>query len=178
MALNDFNLLISTSRGYETDACSEVWFLLGEIGDKEPKVEKSDVAGLIVAKTVLNPFNAIQELRKLLKERPWEFRYTLRFVPIEVVIRTDLERIKEASQKLSSKIGMNETFRVTVEKRYTNLSTNDVIKAAAEGIERKVDLANPNRILLIEILGGLTGISIIKPEDILSVTKEKSLSVE
>jgi len=178
MALNDFNLLTSTSRGYETDACSEVWFLLGEIGDKEPKVEKSDVAGLIVAKTVLNPFNAIQELRKLLKERPWEFRYTLRFVPIEVVIRTDLERIKEASQNLSSKIGMNETFRVTVEKRYTNLSTNDVIKAAVEGIERKVDLANPDRILLIEILGGLTGISIIKPEDILSVTKEKSLSVE
>ena len=60
-----------------------------------------------------------------------------------------------------------------MEKRFTEISTKDVIEAAASKIERKVNLEKPDKILLIEIVGGLTGISLIKPEDIISVSKEK-----
>ena len=97
MVLSDFNLVVSTFRGYENDACSEIWFLLGEIGDNESLVEKTEVSGLIVAKTVLNPFKVIEDLRRMMKEQPWEFRYTLRVIPIEVVVHTRLEDITEAS---------------------------------------------------------------------------------
>jgi len=173
MVLSDFNLVVSTFRGYENDACSEIWFLLGEIGDNESLVEKTEVSGLIVAKTVLNPFKVIEDLRKMMKEQPWEFRYTLRVIPIEVVVHTRLEDITEASLQLSSRILRNETFRVTVEKRHTKLSTRDIIKNVAENIDRKVDLENPDKIVLVEVIGGLTGISLIKPKDILSVVKEK-----
>jgi len=173
MVLSDFNLVVSTFRGYENDACSEIWFLLGEIGDNESLVEKTEVSGLIVAKTVLNPFKVIEDLRRMMKEQPWEFRYTLRVIPIEVVVHTRLEDITEASLQLSSRILRNETFRVTVEKRHTKLSTKDIIKNVAENIDRKVDLENPDKIVLVEVIGGLTGISLIKPKDILSVVKEK-----
>jgi len=173
MVLSDFNLVVSTFRGYENDACSEIWFLLGEIGDNESLVEKTEVSGLIVAKTVLNPFKVIEDLRRMMKEQPWEFRYTLRVIPIEVVVHTRLEDITEASLQLSSRILRNETFRVTVEKRHTKLSTRDIIKNVAENIDRKVDLENPDKIVLVEVIGGLTGISLIKPKDILSVVKEK-----
>jgi len=74
-----------------------------------------------------------------------------------------------------SKIGQSETFRVTVEKRFTGIPSRDIIEAAAENIKRKVDLTKPSKILLIEVIGGLTGISVIKPSDILSVVKEKML---
>jgi tRNA acetyltransferase TAN1 len=62
---------------------------------------------------------------------------------------------------------------VTVEKRFTDTSTRDIIEAAAVNIERKVDLSNPDKIILVEVVGGLTGISIIRLEQILAVMKEK-----
>ncbi|MCD6432382.1 THUMP domain-containing protein [Candidatus Bathyarchaeota archaeon] len=173
--LRDFNLLATTSRGNEENACSELWYLLGEVGDSAATVDKTGVAGLIAAKTAFNPFEIIGKLRKILHERPYEFRYTLRVIPIEKVVRTDLGVIQRAATELASKIGENETFRVTVEKRFTQLSTKDIVETAAANIERNVDLNKPDKILLVEVIGGFTGMSVIKPEDILSVMREKIL---
>jgi tRNA acetyltransferase TAN1 len=171
--LKEFNLLVTTTRGNEDNACSEIWYLLKEIGDEKAEVDKTGVSGLIAAKTSLNPFEVIAKFREILRERPYEFRYSLRVIPIERVVKTSLEEIQKVADELASKIGENETFRVTVEKRFTEISTRDIIEAAASKIERKVDLENPDKILLIEVVGSLTGISVIKPDDILSVTKEK-----
>lgn len=173
--LRDFNLLATTSRGNEDDACSELWYLLGQIGDSTATVDKTGVTGLVVAKTAFNPFEVIEKFRKILHERPYEFRYTLRIIPIEKVVRTDLGEIQRVATELNSKIGENETFRVTVEKRFTETPTRDIIEVAAANIERKVDLNKPDKILLIEVIGGLTGISVIKPDDVLYVMKEKVL---
>lgn len=173
MVLKDFNLLITTSRGNEEDACSEIWYLLGEIGDSAVKVDKTGITGLIAAKTAFNPFEVIEKFRKILKESPYEFRYTLRVIPIEKVARTDLGEIERTVTELASKIKENESFRVTVEKRFTDTSTRDIIEAAAANIERKVDLSSPDKIILVEVVGGLTGISIIRPKQILAVMKEK-----
>jgi len=173
--LRDFNLLATTFRGSESDACSELWYLLGEVGDSAATVDRTGVAGLIAAKTAFNPFDVIEKLRKILHERPYEFRYTLRVIPIEKVVRTDLREIQRAATELGSKIREEETFRVTVEKRFTETPTRDIIEAAAANIERKVNLNNPNKIILIEVVGGLTGISVINPNEILVVLKEKML---
>lgn len=173
MVLKDFNLLVTTARGNEEDACSEMWYLLGEIGDSAAKLDKTGITGLIAAKTVFTPFEVVEKFRVILKERPYEFRYTFRVIPVEKVVRTDLGDIQRAVTELGSKIEENETFRVTVEKRFSTISTRDIIEAAAVNIERRVDLNNPNKIVLIEVVGGLTGVSIVKPEDVLSVMKEK-----
>jgi tRNA acetyltransferase TAN1 len=173
--LRNFNLLATTWRGNEENACSELWYLLGEIGDSAPIVDKTGVAGLIAAKTAFDPFEAIEKFRKILHERSYEFRYTLRIIPVEKVVHTDLSEIHQAATELSSKIGEDETFRVTVEKRFTETPTQDIIEATAANIERKVDLNNPDKILLIEVVGGLTGLSVIKPNEILAVMKEKML---
>jgi tRNA acetyltransferase TAN1 len=156
--------------------CNELHFLLTEeLGDAEAQVSKTKVRGLIVGKTTLDPCLVIEKFRVILKERPYEFRYAMRFLPIERVVPTDLEEIKRATQEFASKIGEGETFRVTVEKRFTDLHSKDIIEAAAGDIKRKADLEDPDRILLIEVLGGLTGISLLKPSDILGVIKEKIL---
>jgi len=171
--LRNFNLLVTTARGTEDDASSEIWYLLGEIGDTAAKVDKTGVSGLIAARTTLNPLVVVEKLRELLKQRPYEFRYSLRIIPIEKVVRTDVTEIQEVVMQLASKIKENETFRVTLEKRFTTTSSKDLIEAAAANIERKVDLNNPNKIVLIEVVGGLTGISVIKPTDVLVTMREK-----
>ena len=173
MALRDFNLLISTSRGNERNALSEAWFLLGEIGDREALVERTGISGLIVAKTVLDSFSVVRDFRRMLDKRPGEFRYILRVIPIKLVTRSSLDEIKKAVARISSKILEKETFRITVEKRHSELSTKEIVREAASGIERKVDLGNPDKIVLIEVLGGSTGVSIVSPNDVLSIVKEK-----
>ena len=90
-------------------------------------------------------------------------------------MHTDLDEIKRVATELAAKIGENETFRVTVEKRFTSIHSRDFIEAAATGIQNKADLDNPDKILLIEVLGGLTGMALIKPVDVLAVVKEKML---
>jgi tRNA acetyltransferase TAN1 len=150
-------------------------FLLEKIGDSSPSVERTGISGLIAAKSNIDPFEVIKQLRAILREHPYEFRFTLRVIPIERVVSTDLSQIQQTLAELSSRIGESETFRVTVEKRFTTTRTQDIIQAAAGNVKRKVNLNEPDRIILIEVLGALTGVSVIRPKDILSVLKEKVL---
>ncbi len=101
--ISDFNLVATTSRGNERPMCNELYYLLkDELGDPDPQATKTKIRGLIVAKTTLDPFVAIEKLRAILKERPYEFRYALRIVPIERVVPTDLQEIKRVTQELAS----------------------------------------------------------------------------
>ncbi|NIO37941.1 RNA methyltransferase [Candidatus Bathyarchaeota archaeon] len=148
---------------------------MGEIGDPVATVVKTNVSGLISARTAFNPFEAIRRLRRLLHDRPYEFRYTLRIIPIERVVGTDLDEIQHAAIGLASKIEKDETFRVTVEKRFTELHRQDIVEVVAAKVERKVDLHRPDKILLVEIVGELAGVSVIRARDIISVMREKLL---
>jgi len=171
--LEDFNLLISTSRGNERNTCSEMWYLLGEAGDRTAIVERTPVVGLVVGRTKIDPIIAIERLRSILIERPWEFRYTLKVTPIVGVVPSDPQKIEDLALKLAESIKNDERFRITVEKRRTSISGRALIEAIAKRIDRKVDLDSPNKILLIQIVGDLTGVSVIPPEAVLSVEREK-----
>jgi tRNA acetyltransferase TAN1 len=156
--------------------CSELFYLLkDELGDPALVADRTGIRGLVAAKSSFNPCEIIEKFRALLQERPYEFRYALRIIPIEKVVPTDIDKIKSTAMELAANIRENETFRVTVEKRFTKIHTRELIEAAATNIERKVNLENPDKILLIEVVGGLTGISLIQSEDILAVIKEKML---
>ncbi len=170
--LEDFNLLITCARGQEEDARIETLAVLKQLGDPTPAVEKTNVRGLLTAKTNLNPLEAVHKMKKFLTERPVAFLYIKRAIPIQKIVKTDLEEIGRVAAEFGSKIGKNETFRITVEKRHTDLKTMEVIEAAATKIERKVDLDNPDKIILIEIIGPLTGISLLEQGDVLSTEKE------
>ena len=171
--LKDFNLVISTSRGNERNTCSEMWYLLGEVGDRGSSVEPTPAIGLVVAKTKLEAIKAIQGLRALLKERPWEFKYTLKLVPIQSVSEAKLDVIQSSALALAQKIGDKETFRITVEKRHTALSSKTIIDTIAKKIDKKVNLENPDRIIMVDVIGDLAGVALIRTEDILSVEREK-----
>jgi tRNA acetyltransferase TAN1 len=174
--LKDFNLLATTMRGNERQMRYELTYLLkDELGDPEPLVGKTGIRGLVVAKTTLNPCDVVEKFRAILQEHPYKFRYALRIIPIEKVVPTTLEEVKCAALELAADIQENETFRVTVEKRFTNLHSRELVEAAAADIKNRVDLETPDKILLIEVLGGLTGMALIKPNSILAVLQEKML---
>jgi len=173
--LRDFNLLATTYRGFERKACFELEYLLGKLGDTDAGINRSGIAGLVAAKTVLDPFEVVKKMREILHDRPYELRYILRLIPIEKVVCTDLSDITNAVRELGLKIGEKETFRITVEKRFTAMSKLEIIEAVAASIKRRVDLDKPDKVLLIEVVGGLTGLSLTGSDGVLSVLKEKMI---
>jgi tRNA acetyltransferase TAN1 len=174
--LKDFNLIATTVRGNERAMVNEMLFLLRDhLGDQEAAAVKTGVRGVVVARTIFNPYEVVEKFYSLLCVRPYEFRFALRIIPIERVVTTDLELIKQASLELAARIGVNETFRITIEKRYTTLHSMDIISAIAAEIKQRADMENPDKILLIEIMGAVTGISLVKPKEIISVMKEKMI---
>jgi len=174
----NFNLIATTNRREESWGCTELWMLLQDIDDPKPIVDRSGIYGFIAARTNLNPVEAINKLRAELGRRPEAFKHLLRLIPVEIVVPSEIERMKEAVLSLSGRIGEEESFRITVEKRRTPLRSREIIEAVAEGITRKVDLENPAWVILIEVVGKYTGISVLKPSEILNTVKERSATDE
>ncbi len=171
--LEDFNLLISTSRRNERKACSELWYLLCDIGDKTARIDVTNISGLVVANTSLNPIEVVDQLRKMIREKPWEFKYILKIVPIKGITSTSIENIKQIALNMAEEINNEQKYRISIRKRNTNISSADLIEKIAPAINKKVNLKSPDLILLIEIIGDVTGMSLIKPKSILSVERSK-----
>ncbi len=171
--LSDFNLLVSSARGNEREANSELRYLVAELGDPSAETSYTPVSGLTVAKTSLDPLRVVLDLRLTLKEKPWEFRYVLKIKPVQKVVPTEIEAIGNAVLEKSGAIQDGETFRVTIEKRRSDVSSKEVIDAIAAKIPRKVDLRDPGKIVLVEIIGKVAGIAVIPPGGILGIEREK-----
>ena len=171
--LNDFNLLISSSRGDEDDANSELRYLLGELGDKHARTNYTAVSGLTVAKTDLEPVPVIGSLQSMLRVSPWKFRYVLKVKPVRNVVPCTIQEITAAVVAQSVMVREGETFRVSVEKRQNHISSREIIDAVASKVPRKVDLQRPGKLIMVEIIGNVAGVSVIEPRCILGVEKEK-----
>lgn len=168
-----FNLIVSTFRHREEDAQDELLNILEMLGDHESKSQSTNISGIVLGYTRLDPFQIVNKFRELVKNEPWQIHYVLRLLPIESVASTELERIKNTAKKLALKIQNDETFRITVEARHTLLGSSAIIAAIAKEIDNKVDLVNPDWVILVEIVGGWAGISVLKPNQIFSSVVEK-----
>ena len=169
----DFNLLVSSARGTEGEANHEIRYLLRELGDSAPTTDYSPVSGLTVAKTRLDPIKVISGFRRVLMTRPWQFRYILKVKPVEQVVPCEISAIGDAVVKRAGKVRADETFRVSLEKRRSKVSSREIIDAVASKVPRKVELRNPDKIVLIEVIGSIAGVSVISPRNILGIEKEK-----
>ena len=170
--MDSFNLLVSTSRFREEEGQDEILDLLDKFGDPDAESEITEIKGILLAETTLDPFEVIKKLKELVASEPWEIRYILRVLPIESVVPTELDTIRLATKNLAAKI-VNDSFRITIEKRHSAMESLGAIKAIAGEIESKVDLENPVWIVLVEIIGNQTGLSVLKPDQMFSSVIEK-----
>lgn len=166
-------MLATTEQLTMSEASSELWMNLRAVGDEEAKVDRSRIKGLILGWSSLGAVEAIHTLRAYMIDEPERFRNIYRLMPILSWVNTEVENIVEEVKRQKDRVGVDETFRVTVEKRRTGLSRLEVIKPVADLFHNEVDLENPGWEILINILGRRTGVSVIRPDDKLNVQKEK-----
>ena len=170
------NLIITCPRNTELETIDEITKLLNEFGDSEPKIFKTDFSGIIKIETVIELFELVEKFRCKIENEPWELRYCSRIIPIQRTCQTDIVLIKENVSKLINCIKPNETYKISLERRNSGLTRNEIISAVASLLSNNVSLEIPNWEIIIQILGGITGVSIMPKNSILSISKIKRLN--
>jgi len=167
------NLIITCARHLEGDAEEEIIDILDELGDSNVKISVSSMSGIITVQTKLDPIEVVRKMKETLLDETWSIRYCLRVIPVQKVVETNIEEIEKTISSMSDQIEEKESYRILIEKRNSDISSKEIITKIANGIKNKVSLDFPDKIILIEILGIVTGISILKKSDILSIEKTK-----
>ena len=170
------NLIITCARSLELETKNEIKKILDELGDQEPEILNVGMRGILMVDTIIEPSKIIDWVRNKIVEEPWLIRYCLRIIPIQSITETNIDKIKQNVIKLKDSIQKNDSYRITVEKRNTSISTNEIITEVAKIFPNKVSLNKPDLIVLIEILGDKTGISILKDSELFSLDKSKRMS--
>jgi tRNA acetyltransferase TAN1 len=145
---------------------------LRAIGDPEPRVNRTNIKGVIQGFTNLDPVEAIYLMREHMRKIPERYDKLFRIMPILSWVETNIEVIVKEVESQKKIMSADETFRVTLEKRRTDLRSLQVINPVAAVIENVVDLENPDWIILLEIMGKRTGVSIIRNKALLNIQKE------
>ncbi|MHA1728930.1 MAG: THUMP domain-containing protein [Promethearchaeota archaeon] len=177
--MSSFNIVLTTNK--EKFAETEIWFLLMMLGDETSLIIQSPVDGVLLIDTKLDAFDVIHKIRRFMHRDPEIAQYIMKLIPIEKNVETDLENIKIALDHLmemKKKVVSEGTFAVQIRKRSTDLTATDIIDVVTNGIKNSVDLKNPDWIIRIEIMGNITGISILQGKekgDILSTTIERRI---
>ena len=167
------NLLVTCARNLETETKNEIGKILGEIGDQESEILNVGMRGILMVNTSIEPSKIIDWVNDKVVEEPWLIRYCLRMIPIQSVTETEMSKITKEVIKLKDVIQQNDSYRITIEKRNTDMSSSEIITEIAKIFPNKVSLNQPDWIVLIEVLGNKTGISILKENEIFSLDKAK-----
>ena len=167
------NLLVTCARHLEGDTEDELIDILDKLGDSDVKISVSSMSGIITVETKLDPIEVVRKIKEMVLDEPWSIRYCLRIIPIQKAVKTNIEEIEKEISSMSNQIEKKESYRILIEKRNSDISSKEIITKIANGIKNKVSLDFPDKVILIEILGIVTGISILKKSDILSLEKTK-----
>ena len=167
------NLIVTCARHLETDTEDELMSFLDEFGDSEPKITITKMSGILVVETRLEPIETVRKIKEKFLDEPWSVRYCLRIIPVQIETESKIEEILEAVSELSDQIHENESYRVSIEKRNSDISSQELITKIASTFKNKVSLEFPDKTVLVEILGNKSGVSILKKSDILSIEKAK-----
>ena len=167
------NLIITCARHLESETEEELLSILEELGDTDAKITITSMSGILTAETKLEPVQVVRKIREMILDEPWSIRYCLRIIPIQKIVQTEIEEIVKETSEMSKLIVKEETYRISIEKRNSDISSKEIITKIADNVKNKVSLEFPDKIILVEILGNKTGIAILKKSDLLSTEKTK-----
>ena len=166
------NLVLTSAKGLEARASAEFKEIALLSGTRKVTLERSAYDSVVEVE-VDDPKAVLAFISNFVKSEPFKVRFMMRLIPVDRVVDTDLGKISAAVEDLSAKIGHNEKFRITIEARDSPYSEKKLIDAIADVVDRKVSLDSPDKVVLLQIFGEYSGVSILTPDDIVSISKLK-----
>jgi len=174
LSINDeFNLLISCRRFQEVESCQE----LRRIIEEEPDLgslewcKLTGITCLVVAKVEGDAHAFAARIGKLVKKMPWIIRELLKIHPIDLVVDSTLEAIRDGSRELAKRMSNTAKFRINLNRRDTNLDRDKLLHEIATQFPGKVDLEEYDWVVDVEILGPVTGLGLLREDEIVSLRR-------
>ena len=143
-------------------------------GDIYPIISKLSFPGLITALTNIEAKKFISQIREILKSDPNFFQYILKIVPIDFVCETTTQILtKLVHEQYKTFITPHDSFKILLKRRkHEKINRTTIIESIADGINNKVDLEAPDKIIRIEVLGNFSGVSFLEKKDIIRIKNE------
>ena len=130
---------------------------------KESKIKQIDFKNLkniILFKNLTEV--SVYEIYKIMKEKNFNFKFAHRIIPLEYF--GNYKEIIEILKLECNKIELNElTYKLVLEARLTESNKKEeIFSNVVNNIKNKVNLTNPDFIVMVQILKSNLGFSIIK----------------
>lgn len=130
----------------------------------------TDRQGIIGVRTSLDPRDVVRRLRALNEAVPGTFRYTCKWVPVDVWTAPDVGSLRGAVTGLRDRIAPTERWRLVVERRTAvRPAIPEIIAALAALVDAPVDLGHPDKILLVELFAHSAALAVVTPDETFSV---------
>lgn len=169
------NLLITSQKGSEAKASAEFKEIALQRGHRKLHIEKSGFDGVLEIE-IENSRDFIAFMRDYVRSEPFRVHFIQRMIPVDVVVDTNIDQIKEAATQIAQQILQGESFRIDITERDSPTSRKELIETIAEVVDRKVNLSSPDKVFNVEVMGEYTAMSVVRPDEILSITKLKRSS--
>jgi tRNA(Ser,Leu) C12 N-acetylase TAN1 len=164
------NLLVSCAPRAPGRSRREIVARLRGLGDPAPLVSPTERKGIMMVRTSLDPRDVVRRLRALHHAAPGAFRYTARWLPVDLWAAPDTESLRQVVAGLRERIGPGERWRMSIERRAAGgPPPAELIAALAPLIAGKVDLTHPDKVLRLEVFRERAAVSIVTPDEIFSV---------
>lgn len=170
--MESINLLVTYHPYQQGLAEREVRRNVEEAGFQLEEMDKTTVQGVMGIRVRGDPKRLVATLRRSFSESPGMFSYTYHWVPIERWVPSTEGSMVEAAKELSEGIGSDERWMLHLHRRHLAKHSDELVKLLTDPIAKgPVDLENPQKILVVEILGDSTGMSVANKDEVLDVNK-------
>lgn len=169
------NLLVTSQKGSEAKASAEFKEIALQRGHRKLHIEKAGFDGILEIE-IENSRDFIAFMRDYVRSEPFRVHFIQRMIPVDIVVDTTLEQIKEAATQIAPQVLEGETFRIDITERDSPTSRKELIDTIAGVVDRKVNLNSPDKVFNVEVMGEYTAMSVARPDEILSITKLKRSS--
>ena len=163
---SDANLLVSTSWRTPGRARREIVTRLRALGDAAPVVSRTERKGVMSVRTALEPREVIRRLRAGHGGPPARFRYTFKWVPVDLWSASDVASLRLAVTRLRDRIEPGDRWRLSVKRRAEGCPpAPEIVAALVDLVDRKVDLTHPDKILLVELFAQSAALAVLTPAE-------------
>ena len=173
--MRDYNVLVTYHPNQKAHAQEEVAIVLRDAGIRLEDMIESIVPGLLHLRVEGDGRSQMRKLRDFALRFPEVFRHTHRWTPIEQWLRSTPEAMTSGARELGARIGEDERWKLSLNKRlYEGAGTRDLVRLLTDQIDAgPVDLEEPEKVLVVEIVGEYAGFSLISPDEWLDVNEAR-----
>ena len=171
-------LLVGCEAIKERDGMSELWHVLVKYCQVTPlEIFELPIRGLFLFafKQDLNEIS--HKLRAAIIDKKFNFKICKRFIPLEKIMKSNLNEMKEILPDYLKKIPSEAKWRITIHRRHTKIERQEIIATIANhqnAPKGKVDLDNAEWEIIVEIFGEWLGLGVFPSKSIATVKNKNN----